>query len=91
MIVCMLIPIYTGEKPNRPMYQMVWYELIGLASLKELESFIKSRKSSAPANPKSTCTVHGKGANLFTASDSSGAKRCGRNRPHPTSRSGKAG
>ena len=29
MIVCMLILIYTGEKPNRAMYQMVWYELIG--------------------------------------------------------------
>jgi len=25
------------------MYQMVWYYLIGLASLKELEAFIKSR------------------------------------------------
>ena len=44
MIVCMLILIYTGEKPNRAMYQMVWYYLIGLASLKELEAFIKSRK-----------------------------------------------
>ena len=44
MIVCMLILIYTGEKPNRAMYQMVWYYLIGLASLKELESFIASRK-----------------------------------------------
>jgi len=29
MIVCMLILIYTGEKPNRAMYQMVWYYLIG--------------------------------------------------------------
>ncbi len=28
-IVCMLILLYTGEKPNRAMYQMVWYELIG--------------------------------------------------------------
>jgi len=44
MIVCMLILIYTGEKPNRAMYQMVWYYLIGLASLKELEAFIASRK-----------------------------------------------
>ncbi|MFM8495877.1 MAG: IS4 family transposase [Planctomycetia bacterium] len=44
MIVCMLILIYTGEKPNRAMHQMVWYYLIGLASLKELEAFIKSRK-----------------------------------------------
>jgi hypothetical protein len=44
MIVCMLILIYTGEKPNRAMYQMVWYYLIGLASLKELEVFIASRK-----------------------------------------------
>ena len=44
MIVCMLILIYTGERPNRAIYQMVWYYLIGLASLKELEAFIKSRK-----------------------------------------------
>jgi hypothetical protein len=29
MIVCMLIPIYTGEKPNRAMEQMVWYYRIG--------------------------------------------------------------
>jgi hypothetical protein len=44
MIVCMLILMYTGAKPNRAMYQMVWYYLIGLASLKELEAFIKTRK-----------------------------------------------
>jgi len=44
MIVCMLILIYTGEKPNKAMHQMVWYYLIGLASLKELEAFIASRK-----------------------------------------------
>jgi hypothetical protein len=44
MIVCMLILIYTGERPNRAMYQMVWYYLIGLASLKELEAFITSRQ-----------------------------------------------
>jgi IS4 transposase len=44
MVVCMLILIYTGEKPNRAMEQMVWYYLIGLASLKELEAFIKTRK-----------------------------------------------
>jgi IS4 transposase len=44
MIVCMLILLDMGEKPNRAMYQMVWYYLIGLASLKELEAFIKSRK-----------------------------------------------
>ena len=42
--VCMLILIYTGEKPNRAMYQMVWCSLIGLASLKELEAFIKTRR-----------------------------------------------
>ncbi len=29
MIVCMLFLIYTGEKPNRAMYQMGWYYLIG--------------------------------------------------------------
>lgn len=45
MIVCMLILIYTGERPNRAMHQMVWYYLIGLASLKELEAFIKTRRS----------------------------------------------
>jgi hypothetical protein len=28
MIVCMLILIYTGEKPNRAMEQMVWWDLI---------------------------------------------------------------
>jgi IS4 transposase len=44
MIVCMLILLYTGEKPNRAMYQMVWYYLIGLASLKELEAFIRTRR-----------------------------------------------
>ena len=44
MIVCMLILIYTGERPSRAMYQMVWYYLIGLASLKELEAFIKTRR-----------------------------------------------
>ena len=44
MIVCMLILIYTGEKPNRAMDQMVWYYLIGLASLKELQAFITSRR-----------------------------------------------
>ena len=41
---CALILIYTGEKPNRAMEQMVWYDLIGLASLKELEAFVASRK-----------------------------------------------
>lgn len=51
MIVCMPFLIYTGEKPNRAMHQMVWYYLIGLASLKELDAFITSRKSSSPAQP----------------------------------------
>jgi len=44
MIVCMLIVLYTGEKPNRAIVQMVWYYLVGLASLKELEASIKTRK-----------------------------------------------
>ena len=44
---------YTGAKPNRAMEQMVWYELIGLASLKELEAFITSRKCVALAQPQS--------------------------------------
>ena len=43
MSVCMLILIDTGEKLNRAMHQMVWYHLIGLASLEELEVFIESR------------------------------------------------
>ena len=44
MIVCMLILIDTGEKPNRAMYQMVWSSLLGLASLNELEAFITRRR-----------------------------------------------
>jgi hypothetical protein len=44
MIVCMLIVIYTREKPNRAMDQMVRHELIGWASLKELEAFIRTRR-----------------------------------------------
>jgi hypothetical protein len=44
MIICMLILIYTGERPNKAMHQMVGHYLIGLASLKELEAFIASRK-----------------------------------------------
>jgi hypothetical protein len=51
MIVCMLILIYTREKANRAMEQMVWYELISLASLKELEAFIRTRRQPAPAKP----------------------------------------
>ena len=43
MIVCMLILIDTGERPNRAMVHMVWYYIIGLTSLKEIEAFIKSR------------------------------------------------
>jgi hypothetical protein len=52
MIVCMLILIDMGEKPNRAMEQMGWDYLIGLASLKELEAFIKTRKESTPAQPR---------------------------------------
>jgi hypothetical protein len=44
MIVCMLILIDMGEKPNRAMEQMGWDYLIGLASLKELEAFIKTQR-----------------------------------------------
>ena len=33
--------------PDRAMEQMVWYEFIGLASLKELEAFITSRREPA--------------------------------------------
>ena len=36
MIICMLILIYRGEKPNRAMERMVCYELIGLVSLRNL-------------------------------------------------------
>jgi hypothetical protein len=49
MIVCMLILIYTGEKPNRAMHNMVWYHLIDLASRKELEAFIKKRNQPVSA------------------------------------------
>ena len=48
-VLRMLILIYTGEKPNGAMEQIVWYEFIGLASLEELEVFIKSRSTPAPA------------------------------------------
>ena len=41
---CALILISTGEKPNRAMEQMVWHSLIGLASLEELETLIRSRR-----------------------------------------------
>jgi hypothetical protein len=51
MIVCMLILIYTREKANRAMDQMVRYEVIGLASPKELEAFIRTRRQPAPAKP----------------------------------------
>jgi len=44
VIVGTLIVIDTGEKPNRAMDQMVRHELIGLASLKELEAFIRTRR-----------------------------------------------
>lgn len=49
MIVCVLILLYTGEKPNRAMHNMVWYYLIDLASRKELEAFIKKRNQPALA------------------------------------------
>ncbi|MBM4011832.1 MAG: hypothetical protein FJ286_10695 [Planctomycetes bacterium] len=34
MIVCMLILIFTGGKPDRAMYQMVWYYRVLPASLR---------------------------------------------------------
>jgi hypothetical protein len=37
-------PGLPGENPNRAMHPMVWHHLIRLASLKELEAFIVSRK-----------------------------------------------
>ena len=52
MIVCMLILIFTGGKPDRAMYQMVWYYLVGLASLEELEASIRTRKQPASAEPR---------------------------------------
>jgi hypothetical protein len=51
MIVCMPILIDTGERPNQAIEQMVWYYLIGLASLMEREAFVQSRRSSALAQP----------------------------------------
>jgi IS4 transposase len=44
MIVCLLILLSTGEKPNKAMFQMAYYYVIGLASLSELEAFIASRR-----------------------------------------------
>ena len=41
MIVCMLILIDTGEKQNRAMDQMIWYELIGLVG--QWDSLLCSR------------------------------------------------
>ncbi len=60
MIVCMRILISTGVKPYRAMEQMVWCSLIGLASLKKLETFRKSRKESATgrSRPRSRVEVH---------------------------------
>jgi len=44
VIVGTRIMIDTGEKPNRAMEQMVWYERIRLASLNELEAFARTRR-----------------------------------------------
>gem|GEM_PF-1365020 len=44
MIVCLLVLLSTGEKPNKAMFQMASFYVIGLASLKELEAFIASRR-----------------------------------------------
>ena len=43
-IVCLLILIDMGEQPNRAMEQMVWYELICLASLEVLGALIRTRR-----------------------------------------------
>lgn len=43
MIVCLLILLYTGQKPNKAMFQMAYFYIIGLASLEELEAFVASR------------------------------------------------
>jgi hypothetical protein len=47
----LLILIDMGEQPNRAMEQMVWYELIGLASLKVLGALIRTRRSPGLAKP----------------------------------------
>lgn len=44
MIVCLLILLYTGQKPNKALFQMAYFYIIGLASLKELEAFVASRR-----------------------------------------------
>jgi IS4 transposase len=44
MLVCLLILLYTGQKPNKAMFHMAYFFIIGLASLKELEAFVVSRK-----------------------------------------------
>jgi hypothetical protein len=43
MIACMLILIYTGQRPDKAMLQMVRLYLDGWASAEELEAFIASR------------------------------------------------
>ena len=48
------------------MHQMVWYYLIGIASLEELEAFIQSRKVSATAWPRPWWQVVFAAARLVT-------------------------
>ena len=43
-----IILISTGETPNPATEKMVWYSLIGLASLEELEVFSETREESSP-------------------------------------------
>ena len=44
---CSLILMYTGEKPNRAMYQMVWYYLIGTRG-----SLLRSRRPTSQAHSR---------------------------------------
>ena len=48
MLVCLLILLSTGQKPDKAMFQMASFFIIGLASLKELEAFVVSRKEKQP-------------------------------------------
>ena len=50
-ILSMLILIDTGEQPNRAMHQMVWHELIGLASLKGPGAVTRTRQKPGLAKP----------------------------------------
>jgi hypothetical protein len=48
MLVCLLMLLSTGQTPNKAMFQVAFFFIFGLASLKELEAFVVSRKEEHP-------------------------------------------